>query len=331
MIALVSRGTAPPRSSEAIFRENPLLSALARLLFIAAFATFATGAFAQAPIRIVIPADRGSDWDQAGRALGTAMLAARAATGVDYENRGGANGTLGLAHFAKTSRGDASALLFGGQDMVAAAEIDRAATRVQDVIPLARLAVSHYVVYVPADSPHRTIAALAKAFKSDPAALVWDVGAPGSPEHLLVAYIARMVGADAAKVRTLAGARDAGSPSAGIGRLRDLADAIKAGRIRALAVSSPRAMGGIASLKEQGIDVAFGNWHGLFAAPGLKPSQRDELLERVKAATQTPAWTALLQERGWTPVYMHGSDYARFIDEESRSLGYLAKSLGLRK
>ena len=77
--------------------------------------------------------------------------------------------------------------------------------------------------------------------------------------------------------------------------------------------------------------MVFGNWHGLFAAPGLRPSQRDELLARVKAATAAPAWQALLAERGWTPVYMHGSDYARFLDEESRSVGFLAGTVGLRK
>ena len=46
---------------------------------------------------------------------------------------------------------------------------------------------------------------------------------------------------------------------------------------------------------------------------------------------QTPAWTELLRERGWSPVVLHGSDYARFLDEESKSLGFLVRSLGLRK
>jgi hypothetical protein len=38
----------------------------------------------------------------------------------------------------------------------------------------------------------------------------------------------------------------------------------------------------------------------------------------------------MLRELGWTAVPLQGSDYARFIDEESRSLGYLANSVGLR-
>lgn len=308
-----------------------MLSAALRMVSVAVLSTFMASAFAQQPIRIVIPAERGSDWDRTGRTLGAALVAIKAAPSVEYENRGGGGGLPALAQFASETRGNPHALLVGGQDLVAAAELDPKAARVQQLTPLARLTVSHYAVFVPADSPHRTMATLAGAFKSDPAAIVWDAAGVGSPEHLLVAYIARTVGADAARIRTLASARGAGAASAGVGRLRDLDDAIKAGRIRPLAVSNARATAGIASLKEQGVNVVFGNWQGLFAAPGLKPSQRDELLDKVKAAMQTPAWTGLLRERGWSPVVLHGSDYARFLDEESKSLGFLARSLGLRK
>jgi putative tricarboxylic transport membrane protein len=171
------------------------------------------------------------------------------------------------------------------------------------------------------------MADLARAFKADPGAIAWDAGARGGPAHLLAAYLAKTVGADPSKVRLAASPQEA---TAGIAKLRDLSGPLKAGRVRALAVTSPAATAGIASLKEQGINLVFANWHGLLAGPGLKPSQRDELLSKVKAATATPAWKAFLEDEGWTPVWLQGSDYARFLDEESRSLGYLAKPLGLR-
>ena len=295
-------------------------------------AAMAVGAFAQQPsYTMLVPAEPGSDWARVGRTLGAAMVSIKAASGVVIDNKPGAGGTAGLALFVKTAKGDPHALLVGGQDMVAAAELDRTAPRVHEASPVARLAVSHYVVFVPAGSPYRSMAELARAFKADPAALAWDVGAVGSPEHLLCAFIARTVGADPAKIRTLAGPRGGGTAAAGIARMRELAEPIRTGRVRALAVSGPKATARIPTLKEQGINVLFGHWHGLFAAPGMKPTQRDDLLARVKAATETPAWTAMLREQGWTPVFQQGSDYARFIDEESRSLGYLADSMGLRK
>ncbi len=299
-----------------------------RMLAAVAIAAVATGAAAQLPFRITIPAETGSDSDRAGRALGAALSSVGAAKTVEYDNRPGGRGTAGLARFLGAEKGNPGAILVAGQDLVIAAELDRAATRVQDALPLMRLAVSHYVVYVPASSPFKTYADLARALKADPASIAWSAGPAGSGEHLFVAYLARVLAVDPSRIR-LAAAGSAAA-TAGAGRLHDMGPAIREGRVRALAVSSPTATAGIASLKEQGTNAVFGQWHGLFAAPGIRPSQRDEVLQMVKAATQAPAWTAALKELGWTPVPLQGSDYARFIDEESRSLGYLAESVGLR-
>ncbi len=57
---------------------------------------------AQSPMRIVIPAEAGTAWDRAGRALGSGLLAVKAATRVEYANRGGAGGTQALAGFLKS-------------------------------------------------------------------------------------------------------------------------------------------------------------------------------------------------------------------------------------
>jgi putative tricarboxylic transport membrane protein len=295
----------------------------------AAWLAFAPATFAQQPAyNLAVPAPAGSDWDRAARALGTALAEVKATSGMTVSNAPGA-ATASVADFVKRTRGDPRELLLAGQDFVAAAELDAAALRLQEATPVARLATGHFAVFVPAGSPFASMADLARAFKSDPAAIAWDAGAPGSTTHLLVAFLARAVGADAARIR-LAPASGGSAAHAGVGKLRDVSAAVKAGRVRALAVTAPAATAGIASLKEQGINVVFGNWVGLFAAPGLRPSQRDDLLARVKAATDTPAWKALLAAEGWTPVWLQGADYARFLDEESRSLNYLARSIGLQ-
>lgn len=308
------------------------MHALAHSLLVAAALAAPLGSAAAEPaITITVPAAPGADWDRAARALGAALVSIGAASDVAYENRAGAGGTTGFAQFLAAPRGKDKAILVAGQELVAATEMDRRAARVFEATPIARLAASHYAVFVPAGSPFRTMADLARAFKADPAAIAWDAGARGSPGHLLVAYLARTLGADAARVRTVASSPGAAVASAGVARLHDLRDLLRSGRVRALAVTAPAAEAGIASLREQGINVVFGDWCGLFAAPGLRPSQRDDLLDRVKAATQSPQWQALLRELGWAPAFMQGSDYARFIDEESRSLGYLADSMGLRR
>jgi putative tricarboxylic transport membrane protein len=50
----------------------------------------------------------------------------------------------------------------------------------------------------------------------------------------------------------------------------------------------------------------------------------------VKTATESAEWKALPEKMGWTAVFLPGDAYAKFVDDESKSLGSLVDSLGLR-
>ena len=57
-------------------------------------------------LKVLIGANPGGGFDQTGRGIGAAMLAAGAAKRVAYENRGGAGGTIALAQFVNTDKGN---------------------------------------------------------------------------------------------------------------------------------------------------------------------------------------------------------------------------------
>src|SRR5258708_25058696 len=67
-----------------------------------------------------------------------------------------------------------------------------------------------------------------------------------------------------------------GQSTAGISGYSELAEGLRSGKLRAIAVSSERRLPdvGIPTLKEQGIDVTMMNWRGIFAPPGLAPADR---------------------------------------------------------
>lgn len=299
----------------------------------------ALGASAQSAIKITIPANPGGGWDQTGRSLGKILADTKLASGVQYENKGGAGGTIGLAQFVSVSKGDPGAVMIGGQAMVAAIELNKSAVKVQQATPLARLVAEYGVIVVPANSPYKTMGELIKAFKENPGKISWGAGSAGSTEHLIIGLIARAVGVDPAKINYIAfkGGGEAvpaiigGHVTVGASGLGEFSEHIRSGKMRALAYSGPAAAEGIPSLKEQGIDVVFGNWRGIWGAPGITTAQRDQLIKIVKAATETPEWKALLAKMGWTPVYLAGDDFTKFVDDESKSLGSLVESLGLGK
>ncbi len=290
-------------------------------------------------LKMMIPANPGGGWDQTGRQRAAAMQSAKLVQSVSYENKGGAAGTPGRAPFVHSARGDPHAVIIGGLVMVGGIILNKSPVDLTMVTPIARLTSEYEVIVVPASSPHRTLDGLVKAFKANPGAVSWGGGSAGGTDHILVGLIGKAVGADVTKINYVPfkGGGDAiaaivgGHVAAGVSGLGEFAEQIKAGRMRALAVSGPTAEQGIKTLKEQGVDVVLGNWRGIFGAPGITPAQRDALVKLVQAATETPAWKETLAKLGWTSWFLGGDAFKAFLEEDTRRVASIMESLGLKK
>ena len=281
----------------------------------------------------------GGGWDQTARQLAAAMQGAKLVSGVQFDNKGGAAGTIGLAQFVNSAKGDPNALMVGGMVMVGGIILSQSSVNLGMVTPVARLTSEWEVIVVPAGSPHKTMADLVKALKDNPGKVSWGGGSAGGTDHILVGMIARAVGVDPAKTNYVAykGGGEAltgiigGHVTAGVSGIGEFAEQIKGGRLRALAVSGPAAIDGIPSLREQGIDVVLGNWRGVFGGPGISPPQRDALVKLVKEATDTPAWKQTLDKLGWTPFFLGGDPFKAFLDADTKRIAAIIDSLGLKK
>jgi putative tricarboxylic transport membrane protein len=312
---------------------------LSKIVAAVAACAIAGSAAAQPSLKMMIPANPGGGWDQTGRSLAAAMQSAKLVSGVQFDNKGGAAGTIGLAQFVNTHKGDPNAVMIGGLVMVGGIILGKSPVNLSQVTPLARLTSEWEVIVVPAQSPHKTLADLLKAFKENPGKVSWGGGSAGGTDHILIGLIARDIGVDPARVNYVPykGGGEAvasilgGHVTAGVSGLGEFAEHIKSGKMRALAVSAPARTDGIASLKEQGIKVELGNWRGIFGAPGVTPSQRDALVKLVKDATETPAWKATLQKYGWTGEFLGGDDFRKFLDEDITRTTAIINSLGLKK
>jgi putative tricarboxylic transport membrane protein len=315
------------------------MKAVRKLLLAVLAGAFATLAAAQPQLKMMIPANPGGGWDQTGRNLAAAMQSAKLVSGVQFDNKGGAAGTIGLAQFINSSKGDPNAVMIGGMVMVGGIILNKSPVKLEQVTPIARLTSEWEVIVVPASSPHKTLASLLEAFKENPGKVSWGGGSAGGTDHILIGLIAREVGVDPAKVNYVPfkGGGEAvaailgGHVTAGVSGIGEFAEHVKAGKMRALAQSAPSRVENIPSLKEQSINVELGNWRGIFGAPGISRQQRDALVKLVKDATGTPAWKATLEKLGWEGVFLGGDDYARFIDEDIKRVGAIIHSLGIKK
>ena len=315
-----------------------MLKRVLSFVFVFGLSALGSAVYAQPSLKMMIPANPGGGWDQTGRNLAAAMQSAKLVSSVQFDNKGGAGGTIGLAQFINSSKGDPNAIMIGGMVMVGAIHLEGSPVNLSMVTPLARLTGEYEIIVVPANSPHKTMADLVKAFKANPGGVSWGGGSAGGTDHILAGLIAKAVGVDGSKVNYVPfkgggesiAAIIGGHVTAGISGIGEFAEHIKGGRMRALAVSSPSKMEGFPSLKEQGIDVELSNWRGVFGAPGISQQQTDALIKIIRGATESAAWKSTLEKLGWSPIFLSGPAYKKFIDEDTKRIAGIIDSLGIK-
>jgi putative tricarboxylic transport membrane protein len=292
-------------------------------------------------VKFIIPANPGGGWDVIGRSLGASMVKANVIQGVQYENKGGAGGTIGLAQFVNTSKGDGNAIMVGGMVMVGGIILNKSAVNLGMVTPLARLTGEYGVLVVPASSSIKSMKDLVTQLKANPGSVTWGGGSAGGTDHILAGMIAQAVGIEPSKINYIpyAGGGEAqaailgGHVTVGVSGYSEFAGQIKEGKFRALAISSGKKIAGIdvPTLKDQGIDVELTNWRGVFGAPGITDAQKKALIASVETTVKSSAWKEVLTKQDWTDLYLAGDAFEKFVDAQNASIGAVLGKLVMRR
>ncbi len=306
-----------------------------------AVAIATSGALALDNVKFMIGANPGGGFDQTGRNLGKAMVEAGVAKTTQFENKGGAGGTIGLAQFVNASKADPNAMIVTGAVMVGAIVQNKPPITLANATPVARLFYEYNVFVVPASSPLKSMKDVVEMLKKDPGSVKWGGGSRGSVDHISVAMIAKDAGVDPTKINYVPfqGGGEAsaailgGHVTVGTSGYSEMQQFVKSGKMRALAVTSATKLPGEAtpSLKEQGINVEIGNWRGVYGAPGITADQRKALADAVVAATKQKSWNDALQSNDWFPAVMTGDEFAKFVDTEHKRIEESMKAVGLVK
>ncbi|WP_207538907.1 Bug family tripartite tricarboxylate transporter substrate binding protein [Sabulicella rubraurantiaca] len=312
-----------------------------RALLGASLALSALPAAAQTRLNMLhmfIPAGPGGGWDGLGRAIEQVARGANMVGTMQFENVGGAGGTVGLPRFVSQRRGRGDALMVAGSVMVGAVLTNRAPVGLKDVVPIARLTQEVGVVVVPASSDIQDIQGLLAAFRANPGGVAVAGGSAGGTDHITLGLILKALGRNAREASYVAFA--GGGPAqaailgaqvrAGISGYSEFSEQIKAGRMRALATTGEtRSDPAVPTLKESGLDVVTANWRGVFAPPGIRPEARENLTRFITDLHALPAWRDLLQARGWDDAFLPGAEFERYLQADIAATETVLKELGL--
>jgi putative tricarboxylic transport membrane protein len=286
---------------------------------------------------ITAPAAPGGGWDQTARVMQRVLAEIEPGVSVQVDNVPGAAGTIGLARFIQSERGNPGALLVTGLVMVSGVILNGSPVSLADTTPIARLTGEYEVIVVPSASPYRSLADLIAAFRKDPRAVSWGGGSAGGTDDLLVRLMAEQVGLPPSSVNYIAfaggGAALAavlgGQLSAAVSGYAEFAGQIAAGQLRVLAVSSPTRVSGIdaPTIRDAGIALDLANWRAIVAPPGLSIAEQTALTERITRLAASDRWKATLAQNGWDDQFLTGQPLRQFLLAEQARIDAVLRRL----
>jgi tripartite-type tricarboxylate transporter receptor subunit TctC len=211
-----------------------------------AFAAEAAGqAYPTRPIRLVVPLSPGGFADTPARMI-TPRLSEALGQQVFVDNRPGAGATIGTDFVAK-SKPDGYTLLFTGTPHVISPALYKNLPYdpLKDFEPIIHVASGPYVLVVNPQLPVRSVQELIAAAKAQPGKIDYASSGNGSAQHLVSALFASMAGIDLNHV-PYKGSGPAlqdllsGQVKVSFAGIPNVMPHVKAGKLRALAVSTPK-------------------------------------------------------------------------------------------
>ena len=291
-----------------------MISVLRKTLALVALTALPTLALAQAypnkPIRFIIPFAAGGPADMIGRLTGQ-KLSEILGQPVIVDNRGGAGGNVGAGVVAK-SPPDGYTLLMTSSAFAVNVTLspNGGFDPDRDFIPVAVVAKQANLIFVHPGVAAKTLAELLALGKTTK--LAFATPGSGTTPHLTAENLFNL----GAKLDMTAihfrgagpaiAAVVAGEPTVGSGALSTPLPFVKAGRLRALAISSATrvaALPDVPTFAEAGFPgVTDETWIGMFAPAGTPGAIVQRLNDAINQALQTPDMRERLTTIAFDPV-----------------------------
>ncbi|MBV8030152.1 MAG: tripartite tricarboxylate transporter substrate binding protein [Betaproteobacteria bacterium] len=315
------------------------LAALAAVL--AALATFSASgqSYPSKAIRLICPFPPGGSVDVVGRLL-AAKVSDSIGQQIVVENRSGAAGVIGT-EAVMHAPADGYTLLVNtipfvtNQLMMARAPYDP----LRDFVSISLVASSPSVVTVHPSVPARSIRELIALAKAKPGELHYSAAGPGTNPHIAGELFNVLAGIDIAVIQYKGGgpadmAVIAGEVDLTFGNISQQAGNVKAGRLRALAVTSAErnaAMPELPTVAEAGVPgYEFETWF-VIAAPKATPRPIvDTLNAHMRKALAAPGEAKLWDERGLKIIASSPEEATAHLERERRKWTRVIRERGIK-
>jgi putative tricarboxylic transport membrane protein len=183
---------------------------------------------------------------------------------------------------------------------------------------------------VPTSSKYKTINDLLEDIKANPKTVAIGGGNYGGVDHVTVATLAASVGVKATDLNyipysgggTLTPDVIGGRVAVGISGTSEFSSYVAAGKMRILAVTSPKPLKVIKgkTLVQQGVNLTFGNWRGILAPADLSAADLLNTLKVIDTLHASDSWKDTLVAKSWIDEYRVGNAFSSWIKTENAAI-----------
>jgi tripartite-type tricarboxylate transporter receptor subunit TctC len=313
---------------------------IAALLVLLACTAAAAQTWPTKPIRLVVGFAPGGAADTVARAYGDSLSRALGQPLV-IENRAGAGSSIAAEYVAK-SPADGYTILIASPASISVnpALNPKLGYKPADLAPITKVSSSPLVIAVNPGTGIRSVRELIAEARKMPGRLNYATSGVGSAPHFGAALFCQVTGIEMVHVPFKGGAPAITSVVAGDTQVTfatppSVLPMVKAGRLRALAVTSPARsplMPDIPGMAEAGLpDYSIAFWYGFFVPAGTPSDIVGKIYDAAQVAAQNPAVKAALAREG-TEVAVSKSpeEFAAFLAQDEKLWVKLAKESGAK-
>ena len=310
------------------------------LLIVAAGACWAQGTarYPAKTIRLIVALAPGGGVDTAGRLIGQKFTDAWGQQ-VVAENRAGAGGTIAAEQVARAAPDGYTLLMTSMGHAITPALYKLSYDTIKDFAPISLFVQSPSVLAVHPSLPVKSVKELIAFTKARPNQILFSSSGSGSGQHLAMELLNRMAGLQlvhipykgtASSILDLVAGRVSVTSASAISTMPH----VRAGRLRALAVSSGKRSPSVPELPtiaEAGVPgFAVDQWYSLFAPAGTPKEIVAKLYGEIAKAVVNPETRERLLAMGLDPVGSPPDEFAAYVKTETVKWGKLVREAGIR-
>ncbi len=290
------------------------------------------------PVHVVVPFAAGSASDILARLIGD-RLSQKLGQPFVVENHGGAGGTVGAETAARAQADGYTLLVSGSADAVTATLYDKLNYNfLRDFAPVAGIARSPLVLVVHPSFPAKTVPEFIAYAKANPRKINYGSAGVGSIVHMAAALFEAEAGVQMVHVpyRGMAPALTdlmGGRVQAIFSTMPPAVPHVKAGRLRALALTSAAASDALPGLPTigqflPGYEASI--MEGLSVPKGVPAAVIKILNEEVTTAVTDPQIKVRLAALGTVPAPMSPAEYGTYMAKETEKWAKVINTAGLK-